>query len=78
MTTTVKHLLTLCLFSELKAGIGDFVQLYCGKDGCAPVFNDCKSEANQLVHCNSLQALNAQAVHSDVEQKRREIILKAF
>ena len=76
--TTVKHLSIRCLFSELKACIGDVVQLYSGKHGRALVFTDRKSEANQLVHCNSLQAQNAQVLHGDVEQKQREITLKAF
>jgi len=54
------------------------VQLYSGKHGRALVFTDRKSEANELVHCNSLQTQNAQVLHGDIEQKQREITLKVI
>lgn len=56
---------------------GGVVQLHSGMHGRAMIFTDTKREANELVVCDALQQLKAQVLHGDIEQKQREITLRA-
>nr|CAB3236960.1 nucleolar RNA helicase 2 [Phallusia mammillata] len=76
--TTVEHLAIRCQYSDRAGIIGGVVQLHSGMHGRAMIFTDTKREANELVVCDALQQLKAQVLHGDIEQKQREITLKAY
>uniref|UniRef100_H2YNV7 RNA helicase n=1 Tax=Ciona savignyi TaxID=51511 RepID=H2YNV7_CIOSA len=76
--TTVEHLAIRCQYSDRAECIGNVVQMYSGQHGRAMIFTDTKKEANELVVCESLQQQKAQVLHGDIEQRQREITLKAY
>ncbi|KAM9327062.1 nucleolar RNA helicase 2 [Gastrophryne carolinensis] len=76
--TTVEHLAIECNRYQKAAVLGDIVQVYCGSHGKTIVFCDSKLEAHELsTSCGSLKQ-SAKALHGDLQQKEREVILKGF
>nr|XP_002130533.1 nucleolar RNA helicase 2 [Ciona intestinalis] len=76
--TTVEHLAIRCQYSDRAECIGNVVQMYSGQHGRAMIFTDTKKDANELVVCEALQQQKAQVLHGDIEQRQREITLKAY
>lgn len=75
--TTVQHLAVRCHYSQRANCIGDVVQVYSGKFGRAIIFTETKRDANEL-GLNDAVKVETQVLHGDIEQKQREITLKAF
>lgn len=75
--TTVQHLAIRCHYSQRANCIGDVVQVYSGRFGRAIIFTETKREANELA-LNDAVKVETQVLHGDIEQKQREITLKAF
>ncbi|XP_018422597.1 PREDICTED: nucleolar RNA helicase 2-A-like [Nanorana parkeri] len=76
--TTVEHLAIECNRYQKAAALGDIIQVYSGSHGKTIVFCDSKLEAHELsTNCGSLKQ-SAKALHGDLQQKEREVILKGF
>lgn len=74
---TVEHLAIECNRFQKAAVLGDIVQVYSGSHGRTIVFCDSKLEAHELsTNCSLKQS--AKALHGDLQQKEREVILKGF
>ncbi|KAM3913859.1 nucleolar RNA helicase 2-B-like [Leptodactylus fuscus] len=75
---TVEHLAIECNRYQKPVILGDVIQVYSGTYGKAIVFCDSKLEAHELsTNCPSLKQA-AKALHGDLQQKEREVILKGF
>ncbi|KAM8924422.1 nucleolar RNA helicase 2 [Pelodytes ibericus] len=75
---TVEHLAIECTRSQKAHVLGDIIQVYSGSQGKTIVFCDSKLEAHELsTNCGSLKQ-SAKALHGDLQQKEREVILKGF
>ncbi|XP_056386289.1 nucleolar RNA helicase 2 [Hyla sarda] len=75
---TVEHLAIECNRYQKPVVLGDVIQVYSGSHGKAIVFCDSKLEAHELsTTCPSLKQ-TAKALHGDLQQKEREVILKGF
>ncbi|XP_072281009.1 nucleolar RNA helicase 2-B-like [Pyxicephalus adspersus] len=75
---TVEHLAIECNRFQKAAVLGDVVQVYSGSHGRTIIFCDSKLEAHELsTSCGSLKQA-AKALHGDLQQKEREVILKGF
>lgn len=75
---TVEHLAIECNRMQKTAVLGDIIQVYSGSHGKTIVFCDSKLEAHELsTNCGSLKQA-AKALHGDLQQKEREVILKGF
>ncbi|XP_066456741.1 nucleolar RNA helicase 2 [Eleutherodactylus coqui] len=75
---TVEHLAIEVNRYQKVAVLGDVVQVYSGNHGRAIIFCDSKLEAHELsTNCGSLKQ-SAKALHGDLQQKEREVILKGF
>lgn len=75
---TVEHLAIECNRYQKTTVLGDVIQVYSGSYGKTIVFCDSKLEAHELsTNCGSLKQ-TAKALHGDLQQKEREIILKGF
>nr|XP_039269918.1 nucleolar RNA helicase 2-like isoform X1 [Styela clava] len=75
--TTVQHLAIRCHYTQRAKCIGDVVQVYSGRFGRAIVFTETKRDANELALNDSVK-VESQVLHGDIEQRQREITLKAF
>jgi ATP-dependent RNA helicase DDX21 len=73
----VKHFAIKCHYHERPAIIADVVQVYSGAHGRTMIFTATKADANELVLDNKLNQ-EAQAMHGDVAQNQRELVLKNF
>ncbi|XP_040218126.1 nucleolar RNA helicase 2 [Rana temporaria] len=74
---TVEHLAIECNRFQKAAVLGDIIQVYSGSHGKTIVFCDSKIEAQELsTNCSLKQS--AKALHGDLQQKEREVILKGF
>ncbi|KAG8552224.1 hypothetical protein GDO81_004442 [Engystomops pustulosus] len=75
---TVEHLAIECNRFQKPMVLGDVIQVYSGSHGKTIVFCDSKLEAHELsTNCPSLKQ-SAKALHGDLQQKEREVILKGF
>ncbi|XP_044152375.1 nucleolar RNA helicase 2 [Bufo gargarizans] len=75
---TVEHLAIECNRFQKSVVLGDVIQVYSGSHGKTIVFCDSKLEAHELsTNCASLKQ-TAKALHGDLQQKEREVILKGF
>ncbi|XP_077310410.1 nucleolar RNA helicase 2-A-like [Lithobates pipiens] len=74
---TVEHLAIECNRFQKTAVLGDIIQVYSGSHGKTIVFCDSKLEAHELSTNGSLKQ-SAKALHGDLQQKEREVILKGF
>ncbi|XP_069836534.1 nucleolar RNA helicase 2 [Dendropsophus ebraccatus] len=75
---TVEHLAIECNRYQKPVVLGDVIQVYSGSHGKTIVFCDSKLEAHELsTNCGSLKQ-TAKALHGDLQQKEREVILKGF
>lgn len=75
---TVEHLAIECNRYQKTTVLGDVIQVYSGSYGKTIVFCDSKLEAHELsTNCGALKQ-TAKALHGDLQQKEREIILKGF
>lgn len=75
---TVEHLAIECNRYQKPVVLGDVIQVYSGSHGKTIVFCDSKLEAHELsTNCGSLKQA-AKALHGDLQQKEREVILKGF
>ncbi|KAM5140702.1 nucleolar RNA helicase 2-A-like [Mantella aurantiaca] len=75
---TVEHLAIECNRYQKATVLGDIVQVYSGSHGRTIVFCDSKLEAHELsTNCGSIKQ-SAKALHGDLQQKEREVILKGF
>ncbi|XP_075697567.1 nucleolar RNA helicase 2 [Rhinoderma darwinii] len=75
---TVEHLAIACNRYQKPIVLGDVIQVYSGTNGKTIVFCDSKLEAHELsTNCPSLKQ-SAKALHGDLQQKEREVILKGF
>lgn len=77
-STTVEHLAVRCFWQSRPSCIANCVRVYSGQHGRAMVFTETKKECNELSVTDGLQQLKAQVLHGDIDQKHREITLKAF
>ncbi|XP_073441983.1 nucleolar RNA helicase 2 [Dendrobates tinctorius] len=75
---TVEHLAIECGRYQKEVVLGDIIQVYSGSHGKTIVFCDSKLEAHELsTNCGSLKQ-SAKALHGDLQQKEREVIMKGF
>ncbi|XP_075072575.1 nucleolar RNA helicase 2 [Mixophyes fleayi] len=74
---TVEHLAIECNRYQKPVVLGDVIQVYSGNHGKTIVFCDSKLEAQELSTNNAIKQV-AKALHGDLQQKEREIILKGF
>ncbi|XP_063817639.1 nucleolar RNA helicase 2 [Pseudophryne corroboree] len=74
---TVEHLAIECNRFQKAVVLGDVIQVYSGNHGKTIVFCDSKLEAHELSTNNAIKQ-SAKALHGDLQQKEREVILKGF
>lgn len=75
--TGIKHLGIVCGFHQRARALGDLLQLYGGPTDRCIVFTETKAMANQIAMDSGISQI-CQVLHGDIQQKQREITLKAF
>ncbi|KAK2077547.1 hypothetical protein QBZ16_004392 [Prototheca wickerhamii] len=75
-STSVRHLLLPCHWSQRSEVIRDLVRCY-GALGRTIIFTDTKADADQLTETLS-ESMGARALHGDIAQSQREVTLAGF
>jgi len=75
--STVKHLAIEVPYDNLDKQVKDLISMYCGEHGKALVFSQTKRGCDEL--CQSpYMNMKCHAMHGDIAQNKRELILSGF